>query len=314
MEVIATDGGHASQDSCIDVVAAAPGPAVAPATTGGTSAVAPPIMPQMMPLDIRVTAQAATATVGQRVVFTATIRNLTQQPVPNVTISQQADATLAVVQATDGAKPAGNQYVWNISAIPPGRTITVQVQCECRQAAATACCRFAATLADGRAVDSHECVEITAANPLRGGNAAPAPPAMAPSRLSVQVTNRNVVTAGKNQQFLVQVSNDGDAAENDVVVTAQLPPGSSLVPNETISPDPGITFQQQQSGVVQFSPIAELRPGSANAKSFRITVTTSRPGQITLQAAAVSRRQPQPVPRQRDGGSAGAVSYDIAAN
>jgi uncharacterized repeat protein (TIGR01451 family) len=296
VEVVAADGGRDKQTSCATAVAAAevPGPATQPSTTGGSSASTPPIMPQTMPLDIRVTSQAASATTGQLVVFTAAIRNLTQQPVPNVTITQQTDATLLVKQATEGAKASGSQWVWNVSAIPPGRTITVRVQCECRQEAAKACCRFAATLADGRAVDSPECIEITAANPLRGGNTAPVPPATAPSRLSVQVNNRNVVSAGKNQQFLVQVSNDGDAAENNIVVTVQLPPGSSLVPQETIVPDPGMT-SQQQPGMVQFSPIAELLPGSANVKSFRITVTTSRPGPISLQAAAVSSRQPQPV-------------------
>ncbi len=306
MEAIAADGGRAAQDSCIDVAAATPGPATAPGTTGGTSGVAPPIMPQTMPLDIRVTSQAATATVGQLVVFTATIRNLTQQPIQNVTISQQSDATLAVKQATEGAKPVRSQYVWSVSAIPADRSITVQVQCECREAASNACCRFSAALADGRTLSDKSCIEITAANPLRGGAAAPAPATTAPSRLAVRVDNRNIVAAGKNQQFLVQVSNDGDAAENDIVVTSQLPPGTTLVSQESAAPDAGMTFEQQQD-TVRFSPITELQPGAV--KSYRITVTTSRPGPITLQAAAVSRRQPQPVLRQHDGGSAAAVSH-----
>ncbi len=89
------------------------------------------------------------------------------------------------------------------------------------------------------------------------------------------------------------VSNDGEAAENDIVVTAHLPPGSLLVPAETAGADQSVTFQQQ-SGVVIFTPIAELSP-HAIPKGFRITVTTSKAGPITLEAEATSRRQTQSV-------------------
>lgn len=295
VEAVASDGGRASPlVSCVHVEPAAPspGPAAPSPTPSGSSAVTPPMMPGAMPLEIRVTPAATIANVGQLVVFSANIRNLTQQPVTDVTVSQQNDATLLARNATEGAKPgpAGSgQWIWNVAAIPPGRTITLQIQCECRQAAAKACCRFAAALPDGRAVNDTECIEITAANPLRGGNTAPAPPAAVPGRLAVRVDNRNTVAAGKNQQFLVQISNDGGAAENDIVVTVQLPSGSNFVPEESAGPDPSMTVQQQP-GQVTFSPVAELLPGKP--KTYRITVTTSRAGPITLQAAVSSRQSP----------------------
>ena len=90
----------------------------------------------------------------------------------------------------------------------------------------------------------------------------------------------------------MSVSNDGDAAENDIVVTALLPPGLSLVQRGTFGPDAGVTFQQQ-AGQVRFSPLAELPPKAT--KSYRITITTARPGPIELKAEATSRRQTQPV-------------------
>jgi uncharacterized repeat protein (TIGR01451 family) len=177
VEAVAADGGHVARETCVDAVPAAevPGRSTQPTAPGGPRVTIPPVVPEAMPLEIHVSSQAAIASVGQLVVFTATIHNLTQQPVPNVTISQQADATLTVVQATVGAKPSGSQWVWNLPSIPPGRTVTAQVQCECRQAAPKACCKFTALLADGRAVDSSACIEIDAAIPLRDGNAAPAP-------------------------------------------------------------------------------------------------------------------------------------------
>jgi uncharacterized repeat protein (TIGR01451 family) len=255
----------------------------------------PPTVPTTPPLEIHVTSQAATATMGQFVVFTANIRNLAKQPLANVRISQQSDAALVVKNYTEGGVLQGNEWVWNLPSLPPGRDVRVQVRCECRQATPKSCCRFTVESAGNRAVAEQSCIEITVANPIPSGIGT-APPPAAPSRLAVSVGNRNTVTAGNNQQFLVSVTNDGEAAENDIVVTVKLPQGSLLVPAETSGPDPSVTFQQQ-AGVVRFSPLAELlrHVPQAIPKSFRITVTTSKPGPITLEAEATSRRQTQGV-------------------
>ena len=296
VEAIATDGGRASKDSCIRVEPAA----AASPTPSGSGAATPPIMPQTMPLEIHVTPEVATANVGQLVVFTANIRNLTQQPVPGVTVSQQNDATLSVENATEGVKYSGTQCVWNVSAIPPGRTIPVRVQCRCRQAAAKACCRFAVSVPEMRPVDETACIEITAANPPRDGNAAPAPPAAPPSRLAVQVDNRNTVNVGQNQQFLVQISNDGDTAENDIVVTVQLPAGSSFVTQES---DPGVPVPQQP-GEVRFGQLAELPPAFEEDLSGNGNHVAARPDDF----AGHGRQPPSAArgPREHDGGG-GAV-------
>ena len=104
------------------------------------------------------------------------------------------------------------------------------------------------------------------------------------------VDNLNKVTAGKDQQFLVQITNQGDSPENDIVVTAHIPAGSSAE-SGTSGPSADIKFEKE-AGLVRFSPVAELLP---KAKSYyRVVVTTSRPGPITLQVAATSRRQTQP--------------------
>jgi uncharacterized repeat protein (TIGR01451 family) len=253
-----------------------------------------------MPIDISVTPEVATAKEGQLVVFTANVRNLTQQPLANVTIRQQSDAVLPVKFCTDLSSRQGSDYVWNLQSVPPGRILQIQVRCECQQAAAKACCRFAAVLADGRPARAETCIEITRASPLGGGTGpfsggtGPNPPALPPSRLSVTVGNRNLVTAGGDQQFVVTVSNDGETAENDIVVTALLPQGTTLAQQGTFGPDQGITFQQQ-AGQIRFRPLTELAP--KDKKTFRITVTTARPGQITLEADVSSRRQTQPIRR-----------------
>jgi len=112
-----------------------------------------------------------------------------------------------------------------------------------------------------------------------------------PEQLSVTVQNRNIVEVGRVQEFLVEVANNGDAAENDIVVTAYLPAGSSLVSEGTGGPDPSVTFQQH-SGIVRFTPVSELP--AKKVMNYRINVTASQPGAITLRAEATSRAQSQP--------------------
>jgi hypothetical protein len=226
--------------------------------------------------------------VGKAVVFTAEITNPGQQSLANVVVSVQTDAPLAVAQVTEGASPRGNEWIWSLPSIPPGRPIRIQVQCDCKQPAAKACCRFAATPTNGLSVEGQACLEITATPPTNP--TAPTAPTVIPGRLRVRVDNLNKVTAGKNQQFLVQVTNEGDYAENDVIVTARIPAGS-VAGLGTIGPNAGIKFTTE-AGLVRFSPVADLAPKATI--DYRIEVTTTRPGPISLQAEARSRRQTQP--------------------
>jgi uncharacterized repeat protein (TIGR01451 family) len=298
VEAIAADGGRMFADSCVTAEPPAtetPRPAppapvspVVPAP-GSVNVNPPPVAPAAMPLEVRVAAQPPTATVGQKVMFTATIHNRTQQPLANVTVSQQADSMLALTQYLEGGNQRGAECVWNLPAVLPNQDATIRVQCECVQASPRACCRFVVKLADGRSAEWQACIEILAA-PKPRVETGPATVPATPGRLTVKIDNRNIVTAGKDQQFLVFVTNDGDAAESDIVVTAQLPPESSLVRPQTAGPDAGITFQEQ-AGQLRFDPIV-LPP--KKTKVYRITVTTVRAGTITLQAEATGRRQLQP--------------------
>ena len=171
VEAIAGDGGRtAPQESCVMVTAPAEVPGIGPGATGpsttmpGGATVTPaPVVPGALPIDIRVIPEVATATAGKLVVFTANVRNLTQQPLANVTIRQQSDAVLPVKMYTKGGGQQGGEYVWTFPSLPPGRIVPIQVQCECRQPAAKACCRFTAVLSDGRPARAETCIEITPA-------------------------------------------------------------------------------------------------------------------------------------------------------
>ena len=116
------------------------------------------------------------------------------------------------------------------------------------------------------------------------------PPAT-PGRLSVSIDNLNTITAGKIQQFLVQVTNESNSADSDIVVTARLPVGSTADAG-TSGPNAGVTAEKLP-GAVRFSPVAELRPN--DTIDYRVFLTTSKPGPILLRVEVSSRRLTQPV-------------------
>jgi uncharacterized repeat protein (TIGR01451 family) len=289
VEATADDGARAATDSCVTAVLAASGAGPATPPPGSTTVTPPPSVPLGVPPEIRVSGPTM-STVGKPVVFTAEITNLGQQPLADLVVSQQADAALVVTQATDGAKPKGNGLVWSFPSVPPGRSIRVQVQCDCKQPASKACCRFTATLAQGQAVHGQACLEIAAAAPPAGVTP-PTSPATVAGRLDVWVDNVNLnVPAGENQRFMIQVANQGDYPENDIVVTARIPPGTG-VEFGTTGPNANIRYQMDQ-GLIRFDPVAEL-PSKAKI-DYRVVVRTSQPGPISLHVEATSRRQTQP--------------------
>jgi hypothetical protein len=281
VEATAADGAHVATDLCVNATAPAAGPATVVPAPGSTTITPPPAAPRTVtPLVIRVSGPAA-AIVGKSVVFSADITNPGQQAVTNIVVSQQSDTALLVTQATMGAASRGNQWTWTIPSLPPGQSVRRQVECECKQSG-NACCHFAVMADNSQPATGQTCVDIAAAPPP----SPVAPPPLVPGKLSVTVDNRNLVTAGKDQKFSVQVTNQGDSAENDIVVTASIPPGATIA-NGTYGPN-GIQYQIDQ-GLVRFGPFPEL-PSKA-AVEYRIVVTTTQPGQITLQVGATSRRQ-----------------------
>ena len=100
----------------------------------------------------------------------------------------------------------------------------------------------------------------------------------------------NKVTAGKNQQFLVQVTNQGDVRRTTLLSRPASRPARA-VDIGTSGPVADIKFEKEL-GLVRFSPVAELPPKATI--DYRVVVTTSRPGPISLQAEATSHRQTQP--------------------
>ena len=101
-----------------------------------------------------------------------------------------------------------------------------------------------------------------------------------------------------HQVFLLQVSNKGDSPENDndIVVTARIPLGSVVVEPDTSGPAADIKIKKEP-GLVRFSAVTKLPPKATI--DYRVVVTTSKSGAISLHAEATSRRQTQAATGER---------------
>ena len=105
------------------------------------------------------------------------------------------------------------------------------------------------------------------------------------------VDSFNKVFAGADQRFLIQVSNLGDSTDADIVVTARLPLGSTVVDTGTDGPTDNVRFVKEL-GLIRFSPVSTLTPKATI--TYRVVVTTSSPGPISLKVEATSRQQTTP--------------------
>lgn len=308
VEATAAGGVHASTKVCVTAVAAAgnPGPATATPSLGGPTITPPPGTPAVtrppsmppVPPEIRVSGPT-TSTVGKPVVFAAEIANVGRQPLRNVVVTQSADAPLVAIQASGGAVRKGNDLVWSLPSLEPGQPIRLQVQCDCKQATPKAVCRFTITPADGNPIESPAYLKIDPAPSPAGPTIAPSPtgPVLPPSpaapsgHLEVFVDSFNKVFAGADQRFLIQVSNLGDSTDADIVVTARLPLGSTVVDTGTDGPTDNVRFVKEL-GLIRFSPVSTLTPKATI--TYRVVVTTSSPGPISLKVEATSRQQTTP--------------------
>lgn len=260
------EGVLASAQACLTADGiAAEGPQLEP---GGRAAVA-----------IKKTGPAARA-VGELAEFTIELTNAGDRPLAQLKVVDRYDASLAPAMATEGYQLVGNDLVWTIDALAPGKTTKLEVHCRCLSAAAKACNRVSVASQEGAKAEGEACLEIRAA----------APPEPAPAAaLSMTLEDLfDPIAAGKELTYDLRVANDGQAADGQVAVTVVVPDGMTPVALGTSGPGkPAIEGQ-----VIRFAPVAEIRPGQT--LTYRIRILAKQPGRFRLRAELTSQNQPSP--------------------
>ncbi|MCA9262510.1 MAG: DUF11 domain-containing protein [Planctomycetales bacterium] len=219
IEVTSGSGSTARREVCVNATGqvTTPPPDYQPPTT--------PITPPAGPVAaLEVTGQGPQPlSVGESGMFRFLIRNVSTQPLTNLSVQVQLAPELEPTNATPGVArggPSGEDLVWNYDQMGPGQFGDLQIEVRALQEAGSACCTLRVTSAEAERGESTECVVIQ-------GSPTPATPGTPqylpadPGGLRGQV---------RPDEFS-PVPNGGAAAPRPRVPTARVP--TARVPTES---------------------------------------------------------------------------------
>ena len=148
----------------------------------------------------------ARRTVGSRAEFTIKVANTSEQPIDDLKITLNHDATLSPREATGGYQQAATALVWSLGRIAPGEGVQVQAEFDCRQMAENACVTAEARSDSLSAEEVETCVTVVAV----------------PGLLDLHISDRtDPVKIGDQVEYEVTVRNLGLQAIRDVQLDLQ---------------------------------------------------------------------------------------------
>lgn len=283
VEVGGQGGMKSTGSACLTAVAPAAPPPVTPppAAPPPAAPVAPPPITATEPppqgpkptLSVKKTGPAQ-RNIGESADFVIDITNTGSVQATNLKIADNYDLSLDPVGATDGFAFAGDDLIWMVDMLPPGKTIRFQVNCKCLSRATKTCNRVTVTCQEGARDDAEACLAI-------GGPSTP---------LGLSISDlRDPVSVGNETTYEIRVSNPGQTSDRDVVLAVTVP--DELTPSAVGTGGPAagrITGQ-----MVQFSPVPELKAG--DTLTFRVLARGTRPGAARIHAEVTSANMTQPV-------------------
>ena len=213
-------------------------PVVAPPITAPT----PP--PTVKPILSATKTGPTTRKVGEEADFVIEITNTGTVAANMLKIADNYDQALDPVAATDGHAFAGDDLVWIVDTLPPGKTIRFQVNCRCIAPAQKGCNRVTVTCQEGARTDAEACLEVQAVS---------APLSMTVSDL------RDPVAVGNDTTFEIRVANNNPGADRDVRLSVTVP--AEMTPGAVGTSGPAAYNINGQT--VQFGSLAQLRPGES---------------------------------------------------
>jgi uncharacterized repeat protein (TIGR01451 family) len=213
--------------------------------------------------------------VGERADFTIDITNTGTVPATNLKLTDNYDQALSPLQATDGHAFAGDDLVWLVDALQPGKSIRFQVNCECTRRTPKACNRVTVTCAEGARTDGEACLEVVGPT----------------NALSVTVTDsRDPLAIGNDCMYDIRVKNNSSESDRQLRVTIVAP--AEMQPVELGTQGPGVTAAIQGQNVT-FTPVNEIRAGET--LRFQVNMRAIRAGTARVQVQASSATSPTPV-------------------
>jgi len=204
------------------------------------------------------------STAGETASFRIEIVNEGNTAITNLRVADSYDESLTPTRATPGFVFEGDDLVWRIDSLAPGRTATLQIECRCLTPAARACNRVRVSAEGTNTSASDEyCFAI-----------------LASERPVVSVTLsdlRDPVQVGGPLVYAARVTNSGPGEVSRLQLVGIAPAGTRPLQNGTRGP----TRFAIQGQTIRFQPIDRLAPGASITYEMRLSA--DRQGEMTFQ-------------------------------
>jgi len=274
VEVTGNGGARAGAQACVNVAPAAGPPATMPSATGqpGRAAVSVEKVGPTM------------AEVGQTAEFTIYVRNTGDVALTNVRIVDVCDPELVPTDTTEGRQVTDQGLIWTVPSLGVGKPTMLRIRCRCETAAAEAYNRVTVTSAEGAEAKAEARLEIRAAQPsslLLPSSNTPGP------GLRIAVADlADSRYMGQTVTYQIDVKNVSTAADEDVVLVVDVPPGLQPIADQTRGPQ-GVRHTVVGQ-TVHFEPVRTIRPDGE--LRYLVQTKATAPGRVKLRARLGSRR------------------------
>jgi hypothetical protein len=219
------------------------------------------------------------AAVGETVTVVFLVTNTGDTELTDVELDLDFDMPWAPFKASPGHKAkTARHLVWTYGKLEAGGALSVEAECTCEAAADKACALVTVTTANGVAQTHSACLRIDQPT----------------SDLSLAVAGlKNPVTAGREVNYEVRVTNHGQAVDKDLVVSADVPEGmSAILQLGTRGPD-SLLRARLSGSKLTFDRVPEI--GIGETLTWRIRLRADEPGDVTLRVTLDSAGLPAPL-------------------
>ncbi len=290
--IVAQPGRHCHR---LDVTADGGHAAGARAVVTGTAAIVTP--PQ---LAVRVSGPS-TSRPGEVAPYTVELKNSGSAPATNIVLTINWDANLQLTEASSGHEDNIAQLTtrWRIAQLGAGETQTRRLNFVCRTPDQQgAIVRATAASDQTSAVMNQTAITVLSGSggpqPTLGSGAVPpdtpySQGSMASGlRLSASAT-ANPIATGATTTLVISVTNERDAPDRDIALSAQALDDGLTVRVSGASATPVATAS---ATAIDFGPIREMRPGEQLSTPYRLEIRGVRPGSHKVRVTATSTSNP----------------------
>ena len=275
----------------------------------------PPPLPASA-LTVTKTADVSQVEAGNQITYTITVKNISQEKAESVTISDELNANLEFVSASNPGMlvAGGQQTTWNIDTLPPASSVAFNLVAKVSQnvSATTTIPNVTTAWALNASTTASQIVDVTAT-----------PFVAAPNFNNIEsnkTSSASQAMAGDNITYTINYYNSGNAPATDVVITDTLA-GRLLTPTTISNSGEYATTTR----TITWN-IGSVAAGEAGSVSFNTTISTSTEpgttiantafiGSLALPTINVQVNAPQPEPEPTSGGgSSGGSSSSSGIN